>query len=135
MRIFVSSENVDRPPANALIARLRQEGWYVDHSPRNPAEGQDSRWPNWYREGLPAALDQTDIFIIALNHVWDSSSWMAEEAFCAMAQPNRQPVPHVFYWNPSGVEVTVQGVKPYLRERLPNALEAVVDRLRAIGPT
>ena len=133
MRCFVSSENIDQSPAKELIQRLKEEGGIVDHSPRNPSEGKDPRWTDWYKSGLPTALDTSDVFIIVLNHVWDSSSWMSEEAHLAMESPTRRHVDHVFYWNPLDINVTARGMLGYLRIELPHDLESLVAELRRVS--
>lgn len=129
MRIFVSSENVDQPPARLLVERLRQEGWAVDHSPRNPAEGPDPRWRGWYDHGCGEALRRADVFITVVTPTWEST-WMAHEAWLAMHGPDQPHVPRCYYWNPGGTVVHAAGLLPYLRERLPDELEAAVAVLR-----
>jgi hypothetical protein len=129
MRVFVSSENVERSPARLLLERLRQEGWAVDHSPRNPAEGKDPRWMNWYERGCREALQHADVFIAVVTKTWEST-WMAQESWLAMQEPGQRYVPRCYYWNPEGIAVHAQGLTPYLRERLPDDLEAVIAALR-----
>jgi len=125
MRIFVSSQDVDGGPCSALINTLRSEGWVVDHSPRNPIRGQDPRWSSWYDSGLAAALAGADIFIIVLDHAWDSSSWMAEEAHFGI---ERGMAKTAFYWNPS--PIVLRTTRHYLRTELPGNIEALVQALR-----
>jgi hypothetical protein len=133
MRLFVSSENVDRPPACTLIERLRQEGWTVEHSPRNPAKGEDPRWRDWYDHGCREAVDQADVFIAVVTRMWECSTWMAHESWVAMQQPEQRHVPRCYYWNPEGIPVQARGLLPYLRERLPDDLESMVSVLRGEG--
>lgn len=130
MHIFTSSQDIDQPPASVLIARLRESGFSVDTSPQNPSAGYDPRWADWYDSGLPAALEIADWFVIVLDQGWDSSSWMAEEARCATQRHCRQQLPHVCYWNPDCIEVNAAGMKPYLRERLPDRVDEAIKRIR-----
>ena len=132
MRVFVSSQVVDRWPARALIAALRQAGVEVEHSPRNPLDGEDPRWKNWYSETLGAVVDGCDAFVIVLEPGWDSSAWMAIEAETGLT-PGRKTERKAFVWNPDGVTVKAAGMTGYLRAELPRELEAAVARLREIG--
>jgi hypothetical protein len=77
--IFVSSCRIDEPHTTALVSRLRHESFSVLHSPRNPLDGADARWHDWYASGCKAALDRASIFIAIINFGWDSSTWMAHE--------------------------------------------------------
>ena len=86
MRIFVSSQVVDRWPARDLIAALRQAGVEVEHSPRNPLDGEDPRWKDWYSSTLGAVIDRCDAFVIIVEPGWDSSTWMAIEAEAGLAR-------------------------------------------------
>lgn len=132
MRVFVSSQDVDGDPCSALINTLRSEDWVVDHSPRNPIRGDDPRWYSWYDSGLTAALGRADIFIIVVDHVWDSSTWMAEEAHFAI---ERGMVKTAFYWNPESIVVRAMGMRRYLRSELPTDMDALVQALREHAPT
>lgn len=127
MRVFMSSQDVDGDPCSALISTLRSEGWVVDHSPRNPIRGHDPRWSSWYASGLAAALTGADVFIVVLDYVWDSSSWMAEEAHFAI---ERGMVKTAFYWNPQCIVVRAMGMRRYLRSELPRDMDALVQVLR-----
>jgi hypothetical protein len=125
MRIFVSSQDVDSGRCSALIDALRSEGWAVDHSPRSPIRGRDPRWPSWYDSGLAAALDGIDIFIIVLDHGWDSSSWMAQEAHFAI---ERRMARTSYFWNPDSI--ALRAMRQYLRSELPGEMEPLVQTLR-----
>lgn len=129
MRVFVSSENIDRPPVPKLLKRLLREGWLVLHSPRNPAEGADPRWSDWYKRGCQAAVEQADVFIAVVTRTWEST-WMAHESEVALQCSEERHVPRCYYWNPDGVEVHAAGLLPYLRARLPDDLEAAMAVLR-----
>jgi hypothetical protein len=126
--IFISSESVDGPPASLLIAALRRAGVAVEHSPRNPSDGPDPRWSDWYSRGLPEALERCDAFVAVINRAWDSSTWMGCEA-----DEGRKRLSSTFFWNPEGVTVTAAGMKPYLTVQLPATLEAAVGTLLQRG--
>lgn len=130
MRIFVSCEQEDRPPAALLIGRLRAESWCVDHSPCSRVDNHDPRWYGWYEHGLGEALDWAEVFIMVVTEGWDSSTWMAQEACYAVQSNSPHQVKHTFYWNPDRCVVTAAGVLPYLRTPLPEDLDALVDQLR-----
>jgi hypothetical protein len=125
-RIFVSSQSVDQSPAKDLIEQLRVLGMTIDHSPRNPADGEDMRWSSWYASGLDRALDSSSLAVLVIDHGWASSSWMAEEARTAF---NRLGADAVLLWNPAQIEVSACGMKPYLTSRLPEDLRAAVDEI------
>src|SRR6266446_3060976 len=108
MRVFVSSQVVDRWPARDLIAALRQARVEVEHSPRNPLDGEDPRWTNWYSEKLGAAVDSCDVFVVVLEPGWDSSTWMAIEAEAELAT-GRRSEQKAFVWNPDGITVKAAG--------------------------
>jgi hypothetical protein len=123
-RIFISSDLVDHPPASLLIDGLRRAGALVEHSPRNPHDGPDSRWPGWYSQGLPDSLSRCQSFVAVINRAWASSSWMACEAHEA-----RKRLSFAFYWNPERVTVTAARMKPYLTTQLPASLEEAISIL------
>jgi hypothetical protein len=133
MRVFVSSQIVDRWPAGDLIQALRRVGVGVEHSPRNPRDGKDSRWRNWYSETLLTTLDRCDALVIVVEPGWDSSTWMASEAQAALA-PGRRTEQKAFFWNPGGTRVTAAGMVGYLRVELPSDLDAAVAVLRGSAP-
>jgi len=65
------------------------------HSPKNPLDGEDSRWNKWYASGLSTLLARCDRFVVVLDQGWDSSTWIGQEASLAFEQ-NLE----TFYWNP-----------------------------------
>ncbi len=123
---FVSTQRVDGEPAASLVLRLQSEGWKVLHSPRNPLDGEDRRWADGYKRGLPEALTAADVFIAVIDEGWDSSTWMGEEAHQAM---ELKLVSRCCYWNPHGLVVRARGMVPYLRSKLPDDLQ---DLMRAL---
>jgi hypothetical protein len=125
MRVFVSSQAVDRPPASLLIARLRAKGWRVEHSPSNPLNHDDPRWSAWYEHGLPSALACVELFIAVVDEAWDSSTWMATEADTA----RRTNGVGCCSWNPNGIQRMALGMREYLCKPLPPDLEAAVVAL------
>jgi hypothetical protein len=123
--IFVSSQSVDQNPARLLIDALATASLRVDHSPSNPLDRDDDRWPDWYEKGLRAALRGCRLFVIVVDAGWDSSSWMAQEA-----QSARESRMDSFFWNPTRVSVRAKGMTPYLKVELPVDLEEAVRSLR-----
>ena len=126
VRIFVSSQLVDHEPAAALIRELKSLSCAVFHSPRNPLDGEDPRWSDWYASGLSTSLARCDRFVVVLDQGWDSSTWMAQEASLAVEQ-NLE----TFYWNPLQVVVTAGGVKMYLVNERPRDLKVAAGLLAA----
>lgn len=126
-RIFVSSQSVDQSPAKDLVGELRTAGVSIDHSPRNPADGEDSRWFSWYASGLDLAIDSSDLAVLVIDRGWACSSWMAEEARIAFKKLGTDDV---LFWNPEGIEVSALGMKPYLVSALPKDLNAAVGEIR-----
>ena len=119
---------VDQSPAKELIFKLRRMGADVSHSPSNPLDADDPRWNDWYDAGLPAAVRQCDEFVIVVDRVWDSSSWMAQEAQVA-SELGRTGELRRFYWNPNEIMVRAAGMLPYLQSELPRDLDAAVEVL------
>lgn len=129
MAIFVSSQAVDEPPASDLIAGLRSASLVVEHSPSNPAHGDDGRWSDWYAKGLAETLARCSIFVAVIDLGWDSSTWMAIEADLAVQKLGAGRIRSVF-WNPEARVVVAGGVLPYLKEELPQELAQAVSVLR-----
>ena len=123
MRIFVSSQIVDRWPARDLIAALRLVGVEVEHSPSNPLDREDARWEDWYGHELVETVDRCDTFVIVIEPGWDSSTWMGIEAGMGVKHGR------VFFWNPDGITVKARGMTRYLQVALPQSLDAAVAQL------
>jgi hypothetical protein len=128
VNVFVSSQSVDGARAASLIDGLRRAHVRVNHSPRNPLDGQDPRWEDWYQAGLPAAVGRCNVFVAVIDRGWDSSTWMGCEA--EMATKAGLPL---LYWNPDRVRVTAPGMVPYLREQLPDTLNDALALLLRRG--
>jgi hypothetical protein len=126
--VFLSSQAIDRCPARTLIDALRTSGVRVECSPRNPLDGEDSRWTDWYSTGLPNAIRGVDVVVLVLDEGWDSATWMAEEARLAFAFLGAEAV---LFWNPNLVSVRAAGMLPYLKTRLPDEISDAVARLRS----
>jgi hypothetical protein len=124
MSIFISSQSVDSAHAASLIDGLRRARMGVEYSPRNPRDGEDPRWVGWYEAGLAAALGRCCLFVAVIDHVWDSSTWMACEADMATRRGLS-----LLYWNPQGVAVKAKGMLAYLREELPARFEEALGVL------
>jgi TIR domain len=127
MRVFVSCQAVDRKPAGDLIRELRMAGIEVEHSPRNPLDGNDPRWEGWYQAGLAAAIGGCDVFVIVVDDGWDSSTWMAIEADAALAVPQGGSPLRLFFWNPEATTVKAAGMVRYLKHELPRGLDRAIS--------
>lgn len=130
MNVFVSSQRVDASFVQALIQHLRYAGFAVDHSPRNPLDGEDSRWNEWYETGLPTAVSAADCFVIVIDYGWDSATWMGIEA--DLARLSNLPM---YFWNPQGIEGIARGMLSYLKTELPADLTLAVRCLTAHAET
>jgi TIR domain len=128
--VFVSSQAVDRDPARQLIGRLQSVGVRVEHSPSNPLDREDARWPDWYQEGLRAALGRCRLFVIVVDAGWDSSTWMAQEAHAALESDRMIRHLEGFFWNPTGAVVRAAGMVRYLKVELPVEIEDAVGILK-----
>jgi hypothetical protein len=127
--VFLSSQAIDRRPARTLAAALVVSGIRVESSPRNPLDGEDSRWTDWYSTGLPQAIRGVDVAVLVLDEGWDSATWMAEEARLAFVLLGDDAV---LYWNPNNVSVRAAGMLPYLKTRLPDAISDAIACLRGL---
>jgi len=110
-----------------LVDKLLAEGFEVLHSPR---KDQRVNWGDWYHRDSLNALDQTDIFIIAVTENWQFSTWMRHEAWEAEKRLRAGRIRKMLSYNPENIEVMAKGMLPFLTERLPDALEAVAAALR-----
>jgi hypothetical protein len=123
--VFLSSQAIDRLPARALADALRARGLPVQSSPRNPLDGEDSRWVDWYATGLANAIRGVKVVVLVVDGGWDSSTWMGEEARLAFELLGADAV---LFWNPNNVPVRAAGMLPYLKRRLPDAIsDAIAD--------
>jgi hypothetical protein len=129
--IFISSCRIDAPPATFLVDRLREESFTVMHSPRNPSDGEDARWRNWYKKGFRDVIERASIFISVITHEWNCSTWMAHEAHEALELIGARKIQGLYFWNPDRIEVRASGMSLYLKERLPDDLNELVRVLKA----
>jgi hypothetical protein len=67
---------------------------------------------------------------LLMDDVWDSSSWMAEEASFGIERSDGARIQNAFYWNPDMVTVAAAGMVGYLKEALPIGLDQAVAVLR-----
>ncbi len=132
-QIFVSSCRIDESRTAALIERLRNESFSVLHSPRNPLDGEDARWHDWYERGCKADLDRASIFIAVISSGWDCSTWMAHECDEALKRVGSGKIRRMYFWNPEQMEVKAAGMIPYLKECLPDELDQLISTLRENG--
>jgi len=134
--LFVSCQCIDAEPAQIFIEQLRLNGFTVEHSPRNPADGVDERWNDWYERSLAETISRSLAFIIILDRGWDCSTWMAIEADEANGGPDRRPPMPMFFYNPMAIKVSKQaiGMHRYLKEELPTDAKTAADLLsRKVG--
>ena len=129
LNVFVSCERVDDERATAFIEALRRRGCVVSHSPRNPMDGQDERWADWYAVGLKDELRRADVFVAVVTSGWASSSWMLCEAVEARQQ-SLQRSRRMFQYNVLCSPVFFDG-KPRGHEQtlLPLDIEAAAEIL------
>jgi hypothetical protein len=130
-RIFVSSCRIDGFHAAALIKRLRDESFTVLHSPRNPADGEDHRWRDWYEHGCRAELEMADIFVTVISRAWNCSTWMAHEVGETSRLVKAGKIRCVYFWNPERIKVEACGIVEHLNEPLPDNLDDLILALRA----
>lgn len=114
MNVFVSSQRVDLPLVQSFLRQLQLAGVAVECSPRNPLDGTDCRWNGWYKDGLSTAIEWADVFVVAVDYAWDSSTWMSEEAHAATIAG----LP-MYYWNPEAIQLRDGGMRAYLKVELP----------------
>jgi hypothetical protein len=127
--VFISSARIDEDYCQALIRKLQGAGFIVSHSPKNPHDGDDPRWGDWYSTGLNDELNRAQIFIIAITPGWDCSTWMASEAHSAKELYGEQKIERYFHWNPCGVKADAAGMQPFLINELPEDLDKLITKL------
>ena len=102
----------------------------MNHSPRNPLDGDDRRWADWYQRGLQEAIKESQSFVIIVDRGWDSSTWMGIEADEGLRKARASGGNYVMaYWNPNNIEVKAKGMLGYLKDRLPNKVNEAVEAL------
>ncbi len=119
-----------------LISHLIEKEFRTNHSPRNPLDGDDNPWDDWYEKGLEEAINESQSFVIVVDQGWDSSTWMSIEADQALRKADTSGDNYLMaYWNPNDIEVKAKGVLGYLIDKLPNepdkAIEALTRQMRA----
>jgi hypothetical protein len=103
--LFISCEQVDSPHAQALIQKLQQKGIIVSHSPRNPFDGDDERWCDWYDGRGQAEIGKADVFVVVVTAGWDSSTWMSFEATEALKGLQQGCIRQMFHYNPQNIKI------------------------------
>jgi len=128
--IFISCQSIDSPEPQMLISELKERGFRMNHSPRNPLDGDDRRWADWYQRGLQEAIKESQSFVIIVDRGWDSSTWMGIEADEGLRKARASGGNYVMaYWNPNNIEVKAKGMLGYLKDRLPNKVNEAVEAL------
>jgi len=101
-------------------------------SPYSPhcGKGNDEKWENWYDNGLPEAVKQSDIFIAFISKQYDST-WMAQEFQTAFNWYLEHKSPKLFVFNPEKLKLP-KGFEPYIKSsvELPRDLSKLI---RCIG--
>ena len=127
--VFVSSERIDEPCCQALIQALQNAGFVVSHSPRNPLDGGDPRWKDWYVKNLDIELNKAQVVIMVITKGWDCSTWMATEAQRAKELYEKKKIEKYFYWNPYRIETNAAGMQAFHLEELPAELDQLITKL------
>ena len=100
------------------------------HSPRNPSDGEDDRWRNWYDKSCREEMEQAEIFITVISSGWDCSTWMGIEGHEALKLMEAGKIRKMYFYNPEHIEVKAEGMVPYMKEELPDNLDEVVRILK-----
>ncbi|HEY0544720.1 MAG TPA: hypothetical protein VGC91_04915 [Pyrinomonadaceae bacterium] len=127
-QIFVSSVHIETSPASDLVMRLRQEQFLVSHSPINDGS---VNWGNWYEHDCFAELDKAEIFVSVITPSWEYSTWMQHEMIEALRRVEEGIMRRVCYYNPLNIEVRENYAEAYLKDRLPNDLNQVVQMMQS----
>lgn len=128
--VFVSCERIDEPVVIELIKKLKKF-FVVLHSPRNPLDGEDFKWNDWYQTGLNGALAKSDIFLIAVTNGWDSATWMAIESHEALRLFKNSQICKTVFWNPLNIKLQSSGTaEMYLREQILGNIDEVIEKLK-----
>ena len=134
MKVFVSTCEIDRPQAVALIESLRAHGFSVTHT-----TGFDPHLWNGgrYSGECAPALAGVDVFIAVITECWKYSTLMKAEAIDAANCCDHGGIQRMCYFNPGGFDVTdtellLAGREPIplLRERLPDDLDNLIRALK-----
>lgn len=132
--IFISCARVDSPHATALIRELRRKEFHVAHSPREPLDGHDESWHNWYEGRGQSTIAATEIFVVVVTEAWDCSTWMAFEATEALKSLEQGTLKRMLHYNPTHIEVHYPENKwHWLGEKLPNELDEAVAIIETIA--
>ena len=128
-QVFISSRDIGAPHAASLVKCLRAAGFHVTHSPGSPLS---ERWRDWYARACRDELEKVSIFIAVIDPAWDSSTWMAHEAYEAMKLLEAGSMRKMYYWNPEQVQVKAAGMVAYLKDRLPDNKDVLISTLKEI---
>jgi len=129
MRVFLSTQAIDDENSQAMLRAIRAANLGVEHSPRNPVHGDDSRWSDWYSCGLPNPVAGCGVFVVVVDKGWDSSTWMGIEGEAWRTRWGGE-MQRSFFWNPESISVS-KAMARYLREELPTELSAAVGKISA----
>ena len=131
MRVFVSSCRIDDIQASSLIQRLASENFQVWCSPRNPHDGKDERWRDWYTKRCQDELDKVDIFIAVVNKNWAVSTWMLHELYEARKRLKDGVIRNIYCFNPEHFKIDSINMEFHPPEQLPDEIDDVVKLLQA----
>jgi hypothetical protein len=127
-QIFVSSVHIEASPAADLVKRLRREQFVVSHS---PVDDGSVHWGNWYKRQCLAQLDKSEVFISVITPSWAYSTWMQYEMLEAIGRIEKGMMRRVYYFNPLNIEVRENYAEAYLKDRLPNDLDQVIQMIQS----
>lgn len=80
-KVFVSwYDGHNHVLASDFFRLLEEHSFEAECSPFSPESGfYDSRWADWYKEGLPKAISRADVFVAVITPSCDGSTWMLQE--------------------------------------------------------
>ena len=98
-KVFLSwYDGQDHSLANEFFGLLKQHEFTVEHSPFSPHSGfVDTRWINWYKSGLPQAIQWAELFIAVLTPSCSGSTWMMQEYEEAFSSFMKSKHPLLYY--------------------------------------
>lgn len=131
--VFISTDNFGNVSIQEILNSLMEQNLIVNTSPKNPVNGYDAKWVDWYSKGLQLALVSTDVFIIILTDSWESSTWMAEEAHRAEELFTKGKIKKMAYVDIRTFAAPFAfGMKNYLRDKIENGNE-IMRYLKTVG--
>ncbi len=131
MNAFINCERIDDLFVERLINNLKLEGFMVSTSPKNPIDGEDIRWNNWYNFGIDEALQNIDVFISIITDSWSSSTWMAIECDTAEKYFLQNSIKNMYYIDLRTSKYMPKGMEQYLKTELPKNFNEILKIIKA----